>query len=110
MERIHFTRLEQRVLYELLDSPSEVAIKHLQKGEYNKPLKSLRSKKFIALHFNGEHIDRIILLPKFYDYYEYYGNFKNPFNWQLCQLIVTIILTIATIIGLFIGCTILKLQ
>lgn len=108
MERIYLTSKERQIL-KIIFATDETNLALLRKKKFIIPLMDLRDKGFIEYSTDGDDlIDDIVITRYAVKYCKHNPYFKNPFNWQLCQLIVTIILTIATIIGLFIGCTLLN--
>lgn len=108
MERVYLTRDEKRVLQVIYTYAREVAVEKLRYERFQQPLFNLQKKGFIEYGTDDRGLVKSITLkPYAYDYICSNPKLKNPFNWQLWQFIITILLTIATIIGLFVRCTLI---
>lgn len=111
MERIYLTYSEKFVLRIIFQYPLNEATKKLRYDKYNVTLFNLREKGFIEYNTdNDDLVKRIVVLPYAYNYIYSNPKLKNPINWAKIAAFGAIITAIASVIGLFIGCTLLKLN
>lgn len=109
MDRIYLTKGEKHVL-QYLDS-HETHYKIVNNEQYWADMISLNEKGLTITRNNEHRVYDIKLSFKGRKYLFCNPKLKNPLDWKwILQFTVTVIITIATIIGLFIGCTLLKLR
>lgn len=107
MEQIYLTSKEKEVLQYILTH--DIMSPLMTNEKYRGSLLLLEQKGLVYLrHGDRGSILQVKLSLKGQAYTTYNPQLNNPFNWKLWQFIVTIILTIATILGLFVRCAFIR--
>ncbi|MCM1168910.1 MAG: hypothetical protein NC324_03135 [Bacteroides sp.] len=108
MERIKLTKAEKKVLRELKRGNSDVP-NGMDNFSHVDAVASLRGKGLVSAQFSEKnHVVGARLTVKGHAYINGNPNLCNPVEWTKIAAIGSIVSAIGIIIGLFVGCTLLK--
>ena len=107
MERIHLTKKEKAVLRHVKEH-GEKQPRNITPTIYSYCLSTLQEKGMVVFRANYEEVIYAGLTVKGKAYLEQNPKLKNPINWNIVTAIATVATATATILALFVCCSILK--